>query len=143
MIWLPFLALGASVFGSRFGTCESGWCYDEGKICWLDDKAPECPDELYRIAQLAQSGPKQYRQDPVKTVASYLNRSFIRPAYRGRDFLVEKAYTRGARTRVYVSFDDSTHMGFELERLSYCGCSDIWVVRRYAYLDENPFRCCN
>lgn len=140
MLWLPLLAAAGAGYvfynerASRGST--SPWCY--GSICWLCDKAPECVDELRTIRSLSQSGSKAYRLDPVLTAASYLNRSFIRPAYRSRDFLVEHSDVRENTARIFVSFDDSTHMAFELYRPCLDGCQDIWAVSRYAYLDENP-----
>lgn len=141
MLWLPIAALiGAGIY-ARADKGGSSWCY--GNICWLEDKAPECLEELQRVRTLTDSGSKSYRLDPTLTAASYLNRSFIRDAYRGRDFYAEHVEYSRNRARVFASFDDGTHMAFELERPCFDCARDIWVVRRYAYLDEFPgSRCC-
>ncbi len=140
MVWLP---VAAAFFGLHWLKNRRGngtWCYDN--ICWLEDKSPECEEELRRIRTLARSGSYAYRMQPHTTVAAYLNRSFIRSAYRGRSFYVERSAVSGNRGTVFVSFDDSTHMAFELERPCIDCERDLWVVRRYAYLDENPRTCC-
>ena len=141
MLWLPIAVLfGVGIYANRGRSGSGSWCY--GKICWLDDKAPECLEELQQVRVLSRSNSKSYRLDPLKTTASYLNRSFIRTAYRGRDFYVEHIDRQDNCARVFISFDDGTHMAFELERPCFDCARDIWVVRRYAYLDEFPCSRC-
>lgn len=142
MIWLP-IAVGAVsgvYFGNRFASQGGTWCYSN--ICWLYDKSPECDEELRRIRVLAKSGSRAYRLQPQTTVASFLNRSFIRSAYQGRAFYVERMDVKKNKASVFISFAEGTHMAFELERPCIDCTRDIWVVKRYAYLDENPLGCC-
>lgn len=136
MLWLALgIALGLSggLF-SQGGGIRS--CY--GNICWRNDKSPESQAELRQIRRLAQSGQKAYRLQAEKTAASFLNRSFILPSYQGRSVYVEDVSVFLNRAVVLVSFSDATHMAFELYRPCFDGVRDIWVVKRYAYLDENP-----
>ena len=140
MIWLPVAAAAFGYYLLKGCGGNETWCY--GNICWLDDKSPECEEELRRIRTLARGGSHSYRLQPQTTVAAFLNRSFIRSAYRGRSFYVEKSTVSGNRGIMFVSFDDSTHMAFELSRPCIDCQRDIWIVKRYAYLDENPRTCC-
>lgn len=140
MVWLSVAAALAGVWWLKNRGGNNTWCYDN--VCWLEDKSPECEEELRQTRLLARGGSRSYRLQPETTAAAFLNRSFVRSAYRGRAFYVEKRFVSTNRASLFVSFDDGTHMAFELERPCIDCERDLWVVKRYAYLDENPRNCC-
>lgn len=110
-------------------------CYDIDTLCWYDDKAPESCAELAAVRVRAHEGSMAYRLDPVKTAASYLNRVFILDPYRARPFYAEKVKTVRGKTYVLASFDDNSHMAFELYQPCVDCQRDIYLVSRYAYVD--------
>ncbi len=144
MLWLPLAAaaFGGAWLSSHVNAFSRSWCYGNRNVCWRFDKSPECDEELRQIRLLAKSGSKAYRLDAHQTAASFLNRSFILPAYQGRSFYVESSKICGNHAEIFVSFSDATHMAFKLSRPLVDCERDIWVVDRYAYLDENPGTCC-